>query len=99
MAKQNIKKNEKKAAPIQWAVNYCKQWKDGGISFALELEVAEDRKLTIYGCRIVDSKKGNFISFPSRKGSDGNYYSHAYIQLTQEEQDEIIEAVMDALDE
>lgn len=98
MAKQNTKKNEKNA-PINWSINYCKQWKDGGVTFALELEVAEGRNLTIYGCRIVDSKKGNFISFPSRKGSDGNYYSHAYIQLTQEEQDEIIEAVMDALDE
>lgn len=97
MAKQN-KKNEKKA-PINWAINFCKQWKDGDITFGLELEVAEGRTITIYGCRIVDSKKGNFISFPSRKGSDGNYYSHAYIQLTQEEQDEIIEAVMDALDE
>ena len=100
MAKQN-KKNEKneKKAPINWAINYCKQWKDGGITFALKLEVAEGRDITIYGCRIVDSKQGNFISFPSRKGTDGKYYSHANIQLTQEEQDEIIEAVMDALDE
>ena len=37
--------------------------------------------LTIYGCRIVEGKNGTFISFPSRKGTDGNYYSHVYAVL------------------
>lgn len=35
----------------------------------------------IYGCRIVDGKNGTFISFPSRRGTDGKYYSHAYAVL------------------
>ena len=37
--------------------------------------------VSIYGCRFVEGKNGDFISFPSYKGSDGKYYSHAYIKL------------------
>ena len=100
MAKQTKNTHAKKEAPINWSVTNARQWKDGGITFALNIEAAEGRELTIYGCRIAAGKKGdNFISFPSRKGTDGKYYSHAYLRLTQDEQDEIIDAVMDALDE
>lgn len=37
--------------------------------------------VSIYGCRFVEGKNGDFVSFPSYKGSDGKYYSHAYIKL------------------
>ena len=33
----------------------------------------------IYNCRIVDSKKGAFLAFPSYEGSDGKYYNYAYL--------------------
>lgn len=97
MAKNN---KTKKQTPIEWAVDNVRQWKDGGISFSLTITVGEDRPLTIYGCRVADGKKGgNFVSFPSRKGSDGKYYSHAYIRLTDEEQDDILDAVMDQVED
>lgn len=35
----------------------------------------------IYGCRYVEGKNGDFISFPSYKGKDGKYYSHCYVDL------------------
>lgn len=35
----------------------------------------------IYGCRFVEGKNGDFISFPSYKGNDGKYYNHAYVDL------------------
>ncbi len=35
----------------------------------------------IYGCRYVEGKNGDFISFPSYKAKDGKYYSHAYADL------------------
>lgn len=93
------KKEEKKIAPITWGVGNARQWNDGGITFSLDVQAAVGRLLTIYGCRIAAGKSGgNFISFPSRKGTDGKYYSHAYIRLTDEEQQEIIAAVMDELD-
>ena len=37
--------------------------------------------VTIYGCRYVEGKNGDFIAFPSKKGKDGKYYKHAYVEL------------------
>lgn len=104
MAKINTKgKKPQKAkeadAPITWEVSYIRAWNDGSVTFALNLQVATKRWVTIYGCRIVEGKDGSFISFPSRKGGDGKYYSHAYLRLTQEEQDEIIQAALEGLEE
>ena len=49
--------------------------------------------VTIYGCRVVECKTGDFISFPKRKGTDGKYYNHAYIKLTDDEMKAIIAEV------
>lgn len=96
---KNTKKEEKKQAPITWSVNGVRQWKDGGIKFDLGLQIAPERFVTIYGCRIAAGKSGgNFISFPSRKGTDGKYYSHAYVRLSDAEQQEIMDAVVEELD-
>ena len=54
--------------------------------------------VTIYNCRVVEGKNGDFISFPARKGSDGNYYSHAYIKLTDEDTKKIVGLVEKALE-
>lgn len=56
-----------------------KVWSDDSVSCDVTLNVAKAELVTIYGIRIVEGKKGNFLSMPARKGSDGNYYSHAYI--------------------
>lgn len=37
--------------------------------------------VTIYGCRFVEGKNGDFVSFPSYKGKDGKYYNHVYVKL------------------
>ena len=96
MARINNKKEEQKLAPLTWGISNVRNWEKGQITFALELEVAKDRILTIYGCRIAAGTTGvTFISFPSRKGTDGKYYSHAYVHLSSAEQQEIIDAVMD----
>lgn len=49
--------------------------------------------VTIYGCKVVEGKNGDFISFPSHKGKDGKYYNHAYIKLTDEQAKDIISQV------
>lgn len=50
--------------------------------------------VTIYGCRVVEGSKGDFISFPSRKNEkDGKYYNHAYIKLSDEDTKDIIAQV------
>ena len=56
-----------------------KTWSDGGISCDVTLSINKAEIVTIYGIRIVEGKNGKFLSMPSRKGSDGTYYSHARI--------------------
>lgn len=85
---------KKEPTPIRFEIRDARQWDDESISFAVDFFLEEDRPLTVYSCRIVDGKDGAFISFPSRKAKDNKYYSYAYIRLTEEEQDEIIEEVM-----
>lgn len=57
--------------------------KDGKTTIAFDMEA---NGVTIYGCwyRTATNKKGEefaSISFPSRKGEDGKYYSHAYFKI------------------
>ena len=82
-----MKKNtEKKSAEIK--VTRAKQFKDGGVVFDVVIN-----DVTIYGCRVVEYKDSDFVSFPSRKGSDDKYYNHAYYQLSKEETEDIISQV------
>lgn len=53
--------------------------------------------VTIYGCKVVEGKNGDFISFPSHKGKDGKYYNHAWVKLSDEDSAAIIEQVEKAL--
>ena len=53
--------------------------------------------VTIYGCKVVEGKYGDFISFPSYKGKDDKYYNHAYIKLSDEQTKEIISQVENML--
>lgn len=53
--------------------------------------------VTIYGCKVVEGKNGDFISFPSHKGKDDKYYNHAYIKLSDEQTKEIISQVENML--
>lgn len=73
---------------ITFQVSKVKVWEDGRVSFNIVIN-----DVAIYNCRVVESDKGDFVSFPSRKGSDGKYYSHAYIKLTETENNAIIAEV------
>lgn len=70
------------------AVNY-----DWGTSFNMVLN-----GVTIYNCTVAETKEGKFfISFPSRKGSDGKYYSYVYFRFSDEDMDKILTAVYEKL--
>ena len=70
-------------------VKNVKEWPDGGITFTLVVN-----GITIYGCRIIQTEKGDwFLSFPSRKGSDGKYYKHVYFEVD-DAMKELIEAAV-----
>lgn len=49
-----------------------KIWSDASVSCDVTLSINKAKMVTVYGIRIVDGKKGKFLSMPSRKGSDGN---------------------------
>lgn len=91
-----MKKPEKKTeSAVQSAeVVRAKSFDNGGVVFDMIIN-----GVSIYNCRVVEGKNGDFISFPARKGSDGNYYSHAYIKLTEDDTKNIIGLVEKALEE
>lgn len=76
---------------VTLSVSMVKEWSNG-LTFTLTVD-----RVSIYGCRIVSGKNGDFISFPSRKGSDGKYYNHAYINLSDEELKVVFDMVRSAL--
>ena len=94
MAKLNKNKENKAPERVQhsYSVRRVKEFKDGGIVFDLYVD-----DITIYGCRVIQGKKGDFVAFPQRKGGDGKYYSHVYLALTEEETQDILEKVCQIL--
>ena len=91
-----MKKPEKKTESAVQSVEVvrAKSFDNGGVVFDMTIN-----GVSIYNCRVVEGKNGDFISFPARKGSDGNYYSHAYIKLTEDDTKKIIGQVEKALEE
>lgn len=91
-----MKKPEKKTESAVQSVEVvrAKSFDNGGVVFDMTIN-----EVSIYNCRVVEGKNGDFISFPARKGSDGNYYSHAYIKLTEDDTKKIIGLVEKALEE
>ena len=71
-----------------------KTWSDDSISCDVTLSIAKAELVTIYGIRVIEGKKGEFLSMPARKGSDGNYYSHAYIA-----DEDVYNAILEAVTE
>lgn len=55
--------------------------------------------ITIYGCKVIEGKNGDFIAFPSNLGQDGKYYSVVYINLSEEDSKAMLKAVQSKLDE
>lgn len=93
MSRTNSRQQKQQASYFEFTVKNCREFPDGGVTFALMAG-----RFTIYGCRMVEGKNGEFISFPARKGKDGKYYNHAVCVLTPEETAEVINAVYEVLD-
>lgn len=77
----------------EFTVTRAHEFEDGSVSF--NMETAEGVRL--YGLRIIDGEKGPFISFPARKGADGKYWNHVYIEFTPQEREAIIQQVEEKL--
>lgn len=84
--------NQKKQDYILNDVQNVKQWEDGGLTFT-----AIVNGVTIYGLRVIETKDDWFVSFPSRKGSDGKYYKHVYFPINDDLKELIGKAIEAAL--
>lgn len=74
------KKAEEPKTNFDVEVKKIKQLESGDIAFDM---VANG--ITIYSCFYKEGEKDGkeyaFVSFPSRKGTDGKYYSHVYFKI------------------
>lgn len=86
-----MKKKENNEVTVSAKVTRANQVNDT-VFFDMEVN-----GVSIYGCKVVEGSKGDFISFPSHKGKDGKYYNHAWIKLSDEDTKEIISQVEAAL--
>lgn len=77
--------NSKKSILKDYSVDRVKMDSKDRVRFSLTVN-----GVTVYGCIVMEGKNGDFISFPSYKGKDGKYYNHAYIPLTDKEQESIL---------
>lgn len=55
------------------------KWFDDKFNFSLHANAQADEFLTVKGCRIVDGSKGRFVSGPSSKMQNGNYWNHIWL--------------------
>ena len=50
--------------------------------------------VTIYGCRVAETKDGTpFVGFPQKKGRDNKWWSVAYAPLTAEQNAEVMRQI------
>jgi DNA-binding cell septation regulator SpoVG len=66
------------------AVTRAHEFDNGNIVFDMIVNGVK-----IFGMKALEGSKGSFISFPQRKGTDGNYYNNAWFKITEELQAEI----------
>lgn len=75
-----------------FSISNAKCWEDGRVTFNLHYG-----RTTIYGCRVIEGEKGDFISFPRHKGKDEKYYNYAKIEMTADEQAAVLKLVEDTI--
>lgn len=84
--KKVVSNDEKEVLEVtDWEVLQARETKNSFVFFNLKLN-----GITIYGCKVIEGKDGDFISFPSYKGTDDRYYSHVYARLDEMLVQEII---------
>ena len=76
------KQNNENTVEYSAEVLKAKEVKDGKIIFDMEVN-----GIKIYGCwyneyKTKDGKDGTMLSFPSYKGSDGNYYNYVWFPIS-----------------
>ena len=90
--KNGGKKNVEYGEVVSFEILKATQF-NWGVSFNMVLN-----GVTIYSCTVAETKDGKqFISFPSRKGSDGKWYSYVHFRFSDADLEAILDAVEKAL--
>ena len=84
IGKKKEKKNQEAAVNYNVKVRRAHEFKSGDIGFD-----ADVNGITLYGLTYMNENperniKSDFISFPSRKGSDGKYYNMYFFKISDE---------------
>lgn len=64
-----------------------------GTKFNLVLQLENGALVTIYGCRVVEGREGDFIGWPSYKDKNGEYWNHVYVNIDPEDVESILAEV------
>ena len=75
-------------------VTRAKQFQNGNISFDMEIDGISIHQMGLIIPK--DKDKEAFFTFPQYKGSDGKYYHHAYVKLTEADK-KSIDSQLDSL--
>lgn len=62
------------------------------------VNVEFDEELVVKGIKVLDGKKGLFVSMPASEGKDGEYYDIAF-PITKEFRETLVEDVLDAYED
>lgn len=88
MSRRNKENAEEKKVPItELKVLRAKEYKN---SCFIDLSI---NGVKVYGCRYVEGKNGDFVSFPSYQGKDGKYYNYAWAELSADDVKNIDEQI------
>ena len=71
-----------------FSVDRVHQFENGGVTFDMTIN-----GITIYGFRVVETKDGDFIGLPQRKGNDGKYYSIVWARFSDADISDILAEV------
>ena len=90
---QNTEKKERNYTKIEkFEILRTHMFQNGGVTADIKIN-----DIAIYGVRVVECEKGDFLSFPQRKGSDGKYYAIVYVCLSPDDQSAMLAAIEAAL--
>lgn len=85
---QNSNNNRANITIESFEVSRVIMFQSGTVAFNLTVN-----GITIYGCRVVEGKNGDFISFPQQKGRDNKYYNIVFVPISNEDSNKILAEV------
>lgn len=102
MIGNQVKKTDDRKPATKVFVTRCKAFEnEKGVT--ISFDAIFDDKFKVYGLRYIEGKKDGkeyaFVSMPSYKGKDGNYYKYCDIKITAELLQEITDQLVKRMKE